>query len=112
MKYKLTTYKTISGTKEIIELLEKTNSKWIVYRNNVPAYLVDIFDLKTESNVIMNSLVLSARKSIDDVLKRISNKNGVTLSVSKTPKLSYKLESKIVDLNLDPLPESWISYSL
>ena len=112
MKYKLTTYKTITGSKEIVQTLQSKNTQWVIYRDDKPKYFVDIFDLKTESNVIMNSLVLSARESICEVLKRISKKNNVNLSVRKTPRLGIKTDFKIIDLKLSPLPESWVSYSL
>ena len=80
MRYKITTYRTLTGTKEILEFSKRKTGQWIVYQNDKPTYLVDCFDFKEESNLIMNNLILSERKSIE-------------------PK----------ELELQPLPEEWLS---
>ena len=74
MQYLATTYKTITGTKELIELPKKKNTQWIVYQDDTPAYFVDFYDLEKESNGIMNVLVLCSKRSIQDVLRSISEK--------------------------------------
>lgn len=112
MKLNVTTYKTLIGQKEIIEIPEKKQAQWVVLENNTPKYWVDCFDLYTESNVIMNSLVIGARQSITDVLKRIGKKNRVKLSVQSTPVLGYKVKTVEVVLPLEHLPENWLSYTL
>lgn len=74
MKYKLTTYRTLTGTKDILEIPKKKSGQWIIYQNDEPTYFVDCFDFKKESNLIMNNLILSERKTIDEVIKRIRKK--------------------------------------
>ena len=109
MTLKHTIYRTLTGTKEIFELPNKKNTQWIVYLNNLPAYFVDCFDLKTEANLIMNSLVLGNQKPIEDVLKRIGKKNNVKLSVKKTPLIEIKVKSELKECNLEPLPLKWLN---
>ncbi|MBL4606171.1 MAG: hypothetical protein JKY02_11075 [Flavobacteriaceae bacterium] len=112
MKFNLTTYNTLIGQKNIIEIPQKKSAQWVVLENNTPKYWVDCFDLYTESNVIMNSLVIAARQPISDVLKKIGKKNQVKLSVQNTPLLRYKVKTEEVVLALEHLPENWLSYSL
>ena len=77
MKFNLTTYKTLKGKQEILELIHQKNTEAIIYQDNKPAYFVDCFDLQTEANVLMNSLVLSQRKTISFVIKAINKKNNI-----------------------------------
>ena len=109
-----TTYKTLSGTKEVVESLEKKATKWVVYNDNKPAYFVDFYDLEKESNAMMNSLVLCTKRSMQEVLTLINKKNNTNLSIPKISRLGYKkvISSRKVDLNLGPIPEEWLAYSL
>lgn len=114
MKFKKSTYITFSGTKHIVEVLKKKDTQWIIYQDNTPKFFVDFFDLETESNAMMNSLVLCGKRSLDEVLNLINKKNNINLSVPKISKLGLKkkIKSEIIELNLQPLPEKWLSYSL
>ena len=109
MKYQLTTYRTLTGSKSILEIANKTSGQWIVYQNNEPTYLVDCFDFKEESNLILNNLILSERKSIDEVLKKIKKRKKVNLSVKRPPIIEIKLTSKTTRVELAPIPEDWLS---
>ncbi|CAM1359530.1 conserved hypothetical protein [Tenacibaculum litopenaei] len=109
MTFKLTTYKTLTGTKEILELTQKTRTEAIVYHNNQPAYHVDCFDLQTESNVIMNSLVLAQKRSISEVIKDIAKKNNVDLAIKEAPIFSIEKSSEMREVELPPLPENWLN---
>ena len=114
MTFITTTYRTFSGTKEILEIPQKKDNQWIVYQDEKPKYFVDFFDLKEESNVMMNSLVLCARRPIEEVLKLINKKNNINLSIPKISRLnlSMKLKSEVKHLDLQPIPEKWLAYSL
>ena len=112
MTFLNTTYRTLNGTKEVIEISKKKNTQWIVYKDNKPAYFVDFFDLEKESNAMMNSLVLCSKRTMGEVLKLINKKNSIHLSLPKVSFLDYKMNSRKVELNLDPIPEEWLSYSL
>ena len=114
MKLKLSTYRTFSGVKEVLEIPDKKETQWIIYENNKPKYFVDFFDLEIESNAMMNSLVLCSKRSLDDVLQLINKRNNIKLSIPKISKLGVKKKIKfeIIEMTLPPLPEEWLSYSL
>ena len=114
MTFIATTYRTLSGTKEIIEIPEKKDTQWVIYKDNKPAYFVDFYDLEKESNAMMNSLVLCAKRSLDEVLVLINKKNNINLSLPKITRLGFKkkLKSKAINLDLEPIPEKWLAYSL
>ncbi|WP_226789040.1 hypothetical protein [Polaribacter porphyrae] len=114
MKLFETTYRTFSGTKTILEIPKRKSSQYIVYEDNLPKYYVDLYDLSIESNSMMNSLVLCAKRSMTETLKLINKKNNINLSVIKISKLGLykKKKSKKVEVDLKPLPEKWLSYSL
>ncbi|CAL2089539.1 hypothetical protein [Tenacibaculum sp. 190524A02b] len=109
MVYKLTTYKTLTGTKQILELQKKKRTEAIVYKGNQPAFFVDCFDLQTESNVKMNSLVLCQKRSIEEVIKDISKRNNIDLSVKEAPLFSIEKSYEYREVELPPLPENWLN---
>ena len=109
MTYKLTTYKTLTGTKRILELRKRKRTEAIIYQNEEPSYYVDCFDLQTESNVIMNSLVLGQKRSITNVIKEIAQKNNVNISVKEAPLLSIEKSFELKEVELPPLPENWLN---
>ena len=113
MKLKRSTYRTFSGTKEIVEIPNRKKTQWLIYENDQPKYFVDFFDLETESNSMMNSLVLCGKKSIEEVLEMINKKNNTNLSIPVITKLGLKkkLKSEKIELHLEPLPEKWLAYS-
>jgi hypothetical protein len=114
MKLVENTYKTISGIKKIIEIPLKKSTQYLIYQDKIPKFYVDLYDLSIESNAMMNSLVLCARKPMEAVLKVINKRNNINLSVAKISKLSFKIKktSKKIELDLKPLPEEWLAYSL
>ena len=109
MKFKLTTYRTLTGTKEILQLPKKKSGQWIIYQNREPAYFVDCFDFNEESNLILNNLILSERKTIDDVIKTICRNKNVKLTVPKIPLFEIEIKTQERELELQPLPEEWLS---
>lgn len=109
MKFKLKFYKTLKSTHQIVETIKKKQTQAIVYKDNEPMYFVDCFDLQTEANVLMNSLVLCQQQALTDVIKIISKKNNVNLSIKKKPVFSRETGSEIIELNLPPLPEEWLT---
>ena len=90
MKFLTTTYKTLSGTKEILEIPKKKSTQWIVYQDNKPMYFVDFYDLEKESNAMMNSLVLCTKQNIYTVLNSINKKYNLNLSSPKNLNLCLK----------------------
>lgn len=114
MTFHSTTYRTLSGTKEVIEIPEKKETQWIIYKDGKPKYYTDFFDLEIESNAMMNSLVLCTKKSIYEVLELINQRNNINLSILKVSRLGFKkkIKSEKIELDLEPIPEKWLSYSL
>lgn len=114
MKLLESTYRTFSGTKTIIEIPNKKPTQWIIYQDDKPKFFVDFFDLEKESNAMMNSLVLCGKKPIEDILSLINKRNNVNLSIPKISKIGIKkkVKSEEKEIDLEPLPESWLSYSL
>lgn len=112
MRYLKTTYKTFTGIKEITEIFEKKTTQWIIYKDGKPAYYVDFFNLNIESNSIMNSLVLCGKRSVEEVLDMINKKNNINLHLPKISCFWIKTKSKSIKLDLKPIPEKWISYTL
>ncbi|TCP28330.1 hypothetical protein EV195_101506 [Tenacibaculum skagerrakense] len=109
MTFKLTTYKTLTGEKQILETKTRKSTEAVVYENNQPAYLVDCFDLQTESNVQMNYLVLCQQRSMKNVIEEIGEKNNVNLTVKEAPLFSIKKSSEDKDIELPPLPIEWVN---
>ena len=114
MKLIEVTYRTLSGNKKILKIPRRKPSQWIIYQDNEPKFYVDLYDLSIEANAMMNSLVLCAKNTMQDVLKLINQKNNINLSTRKFSSLGFhKLkDSKVVNIQLEPLPEEWLAYSL
>ena len=109
MQFKLTTYSTLLGSKKIIETIKKKSTQAIIYKDDKPAFFVDCFDLQTESNVLMNSLVLCSKRHMVDVINDISKKNNVNLQIKTAPTLSRRKATELIELDLPPLPEEWLN---
>lgn len=114
MKLIEVTYKTLLGTKKVIKIPNRKPSQWIIYKDNEPKYYVDLYDLSNESNSMMNSLVLCAKRTMQEVLKMINKKHNINLSTQNISlsRFSKKIDSKVIELDLEPLPEEWLDYSL
>ncbi len=108
MRYKLTRYKTLTGNKEILELIEDAYGQWIVYQNKKPRFHINCFDFQNESNQILNGWLLAQQKSINEVLSIINRKNKTNLTIEKAPLLEIKVDSKIKEISLEPLPLEWV----
>ncbi len=109
MIYKLTTYKTLTGKRKLLEKKDKKPTQWVVYLDKKPTFYVDCFDLQTESNMLMNNLVLCERKSIGNVLKEINEMYNVRLSIETAPLLGVETTSEFKELELEPIPKEWLS---
>jgi len=109
MKFKLTTYKTLLGKRTVLETLKEKSTQAIVYKDEEPAFFVDCFDLQTEANVLMNSLVLCQRRSMSGVIGYIGRKHKVNISVKEAPLFSLGKTHEVVELELPPLPEEWLN---
>ena len=109
MKYKVTTYKTLTGNKQILELTEDAYGQWIIYKDKQPMYHIDCFDFENESNQVLNSLLLKKQKTIQEVINTINSNNNIRLSIEKAPLLEIKIDSKIKEFDLEPIPLEWVN---
>ena len=109
-EFKLTTYRTLAGSKDILEIQNKKSGQWIIYQNEKPTYFVDCFDFKEESNLILNNLILSERNTIDEVINKIKREKKVKLSLQKPPIIEIEIKSETKALDLQPLPEEWLQF--
>ena len=108
MQYKITTYKTLTGLREVLEICKKKSGQWIIYQDGKPTYLADCYDFESESNLKLNSLILGEGKPIEKVIKKIRKKKKVDISLPKIPIIEIEVSSKEVDgIHLPPLPEEW-----
>ena len=114
MKLIESTYRTLSGVKTIVEIPKRKPTQWIIWQDNKPKFYVDLYDLSIESNAMMNSLVLCAKRSILEVLKELNKRNNINLSIPKISRLGIqkKESSKKIEMDLQSLPEEWLAYSL
>ncbi|MEQ6124509.1 hypothetical protein AAON49_09930 [Pseudotenacibaculum sp. MALMAid0570] len=109
MTIKQTTYRTLIGVKEIVDFPKKQYAQWIVYLDNKPKYHINCFDQKAESNIILNGLVLSAQKAIEDILRDINKRQRINLSIKRAPLIQIPIKTEIKDLELKPLPIQWLN---
>ena len=110
MKYRVTTYKSFSGDRKIVELPDSTYGEWIIYEDNVPTYHIDCFREDSESDaLIQNYLSIKDKNhSIERLLKQLRNTTGNKLSFRSIPFFSKKVSSEIQELDLKPIPLSWL----
>jgi hypothetical protein len=99
----------LTGKREIVEKKDQKTTQWVVYQDKKPTFYVDCFDLKIESNVLINNLILSERKKMENVLKEINETQNVHLSIEKTPFFSIEKSSEYKELELKPLPKEWLT---
>ena len=72
------------------------------------------YDLQTESNAMMNILVLCTGDPIDKVLKAINKRYNINLSIPIISRIGLyrKIKSESISLDLQPIPLKWLGYSL
>jgi hypothetical protein len=97
--YRQTTYYTLTGLKKLIDLGDQNDGEWIVYEDGQPKYHVEVF---SELRLLLK------KEKIETILDTISKANDVNLSLGKRPLIEIVKETKLVTLDLGPLPESWV----
>ncbi|PTQ96776.1 hypothetical protein C8P68_104265 [Mucilaginibacter yixingensis] len=102
MLYRQTTYRSLTGSRSLIELSDFAYGEWIVYENNVPKYHVQCFDEKESSSVI--KALLTNGKTFENILDCINKQNGTRLSLKKRPIILIVKRTELIELDLKPLP--------
>jgi len=106
--YRQLSFYTLNGIVKFIDLGDSVYGEWIIYDDMAPKYHVNLFDKNFNSNVIVNSLLENKKETIDSVIKKISTQQGVKLSMGVRPGIEILQKSEMIDLELAPLPESWL----
>ncbi len=104
----MTTYKMLRDTKNVFEVPYMKSTQWIICQDSESRYFVDCFDLKEASNRVLKKLILSERKTINSILKKINKQEKINLSVSRPPIIRIVLASEIKQIEMKPLPIEWI----
>ncbi len=106
--YRQTSFYSIKGITKLIELGDQTYGEWIIYEGGLPTYHVNVFDQSFGSNVIINSLLVSKKETIESIINKINTKQATKLSLGNEPVIKIVKKSETVNLELGPLPELWI----
>ena len=82
--------------------------QWIIYDNEIPKYHVNIFDKGPSSEVLLN-LLETKNETIESAISKINKKENTKLSLGYRPTIEVIKKSELVNLDLKPLPENWVS---
>ncbi|MES2274749.1 MAG: hypothetical protein V4592_01920 [Bacteroidota bacterium] len=106
-QYLQVSFLTITGVKRIIDLGDFVYGEWIVYEDNVPKYIVDL-NTEHESDIIINRQFNRNKKTIQGVISKINEVQGINLSLMMPPLIRIVLKEEYINLNLRPLPADWL----
>lgn len=84
-KYRVTTFLTLFGKKELVELPDSSYGEWVVYENGFPKYYINCFNSYSESNQIILRLLSDKAESIQSILNKINRKKGLKLYLEDIP---------------------------
>ncbi len=96
------------GIEKFIDLGDFTYGEWIVYENGEPRYHVNC-NANNGADLLIKNLLSSGNRSIDDIVKEIGRAEKRTLSLRARPMIEIIAKQDWVDLNLPPLPLSWLN---
>lgn len=105
MAYRVSTYLTLKGIRQFVDLSDFSYGEWIIDNNRSPAYHINAFD-KFNSEKSIGDLI-EKENSIDLLLKKINKNNKVNLSLHGKP-WGILIKSEITNIQLDSLPISWL----
>ena len=108
MSYRVSTYLTLSGKKELVELPDGAYGEWIVYQNQLPTYHIRCFDKQSESGKIIAELLSTGEESIESILEKMNTRRGIKLSLEGVPEPRIELKSELKELALKDFPRNWL----
>ena len=103
MNFRICTYLTLGGTKEVISLPDSTYGEWIVLLNELPKYYINIFDTASKSDAIVRGLIESGEMTIEKVITEIAERENISLRLQSTFN-GIKLKSKFQEITIEPMP--------
>jgi hypothetical protein len=106
--YQVTTYYSLTGLVNFVDLPNSLYGEWIIYDALIPKYHVNIFDTGSISNIQLRSLIDSKKETIESIIDKISAKENIQLSLGHKPIIEVIKKSELINLDLEPLPEIWV----
>ena len=108
LKYRVTTYKTITGTREYVDLGDHAYGEWIVYDGIIPKYHINCFRESSDSDTRIKFLLDKQKRTIGDIIIQVNSLTNQNLSIGERPLLEHLIASNIKELELKPLPIEWL----
>ncbi|MEQ9220294.1 MAG: hypothetical protein RLO17_19735 [Cyclobacteriaceae bacterium] len=107
MKYRINTYLTLSGTKEVISLPNSTYGEWVVLLNELPNYHINVFDTTSKSDAIIRGLIESGEMTIENIISEIAKRENIALRLQNVIH-GIKIKSKISEIPTDKIPFKYL----
>jgi len=107
--YRTSTYQTLNGSVQIIELPDATYGEWIIYNKDKPEFFVNVFS-NSISDVQIRLLIESHSETIETILNKINKKQGTHLTLGKAPLLGKLKSSELIEWDLEPILINWINH--
>ena len=108
MKYRITTFKTLAGNLDFVDLGDHAYGEWVIYENKIPKFHVDCFRENSRSDSMIKELIESHDWTIEKIIDRINVLEGRKLGFGKRPLIEIEDSSELRELDLGPLPVEWI----
>lgn len=108
MKYLKTTYKTITGKADVIDIGDYTYGEWIIYENEKPRFHINCFRENSESDILIKNRIENQNQSIEFIINEINSKLKKKLTLGKRPTIEIKIKSELIEMVLHPLPIEWL----
>ena len=106
-KYREISFYTLGGVIKQIDLGDSAYGEWIIYEDGIPKYHVNVFN-KSISDKTVERLLKNKSETINSILKKINIKQKKNLSLNKKMFIRLIKESKLIALDLHPLPDNWV----
>ncbi|QNK78342.1 hypothetical protein H7F37_04445 [Winogradskyella sp. PAMC22761] len=108
MKYRINKYITLNGKTQEVTLPDSAYGEWIIYENNEPKYHVNIFNYESKSDCLVLVIMNENKSEFKNILTDINNRFKRNLTLSSKTNFGIKINSKLVESELSPLPFEWI----
>jgi len=110
MKYRINKYLTLKGKTQEVALSDSAYGEWIVYENNEPKYHVNIFNYKSKSDCLIFAIMNEKKSEFKSILTDINKRFKRNLTLSSKTNFGIKINSKLIESELSPVPFEWIEH--
>ncbi len=108
MKYRIRTYKTLTGKRDFVDLGGQSYGEWVVYEKEIPKFHISCFSENSKSDLIIKELIESGKWTIEAIIDRINESYETALTLDNRPVIKFQIASELRDLDLTPLPTKWM----